>query len=87
MRLILFTFIALLLPGFVLAQYTISGKIVDQATKEPLTGANIVFKDASYAATTDLNGTFTINDVAEGTYTIRISGSRQRPKVKFHPAE
>ncbi|MEP6617106.1 MAG: TonB-dependent receptor [Ginsengibacter sp.] len=40
---------------------TISGKVIDDASKEPLSGASIKVVGSSNGATTDANGTFTIS--------------------------
>ncbi|TAL57551.1 MAG: hypothetical protein EPN85_13830 [Bacteroidetes bacterium] len=55
----------LLLPlgsGLLLAQtQTVSGKITDGATKEPLGFANIIVKDTAIGTTADANGNFQLN--------------------------
>src|SRR3989344_1842512 len=46
----------------------IKGKIIDNITKEPLIGVNVILNDGSGAAT-DINGDYKIS-VAPGNYTI-----------------
>jgi hypothetical protein len=51
--------IALLFINAVTGQ-TISGKIIDNASKEPLAGVSIKVAGTSNGATTDANGAFTV---------------------------
>ena len=54
--------IALLASGNVVAQNrTISGKVIDAATKAPMPGAAIVVKGTSTGTATDANGQYTIS--------------------------
>jgi TonB-dependent receptor len=50
----------------------IIGVITDHTTGEPLIGANIMLEGTSLGAATDLDGTYIINLVPEGTYTVLI---------------
>ena len=50
----------------VLQQKTISGKVTDAATGEPLTGVNIMVKGTTVGVITDNNGNFTIPVPADG---------------------
>lgn len=62
----------LMLISHVLAQNTISGKVVDDETKEPLTGVNIFIPNAQTGVTSDSKGNFTL--ASENKIdTIRIS--------------
>lgn len=64
----------LLIPGVVFAQSgKLKGTVVDQKSKEPLIGANIVLEGTSYGSATDVNGVFLILNVPPGTYTIKGS--------------
>ncbi len=51
----------------------ITGKIVDAANNEPLIGVNILLKGTYYGAATDVDGKFTIANVAPGNYNITVS--------------
>ncbi len=51
----------------------LTGKIIDAAKNEPLIGVNILLKGTYYGAATDINGHFTISNIAPGSYTISIS--------------
>lgn len=51
----------------------LKGKIIEQATKQPIIGANIILKTTQKGILTDTLGEFSINDIAEGNYTIVVS--------------
>jgi outer membrane receptor protein involved in Fe transport len=62
------------IPGVIFAQSgKIRGTIVDQATKEPLVGANVIIEGTTMGTATDVDGTFMIINVPVGTYTMRAS--------------
>ncbi len=69
-----FTLIAVmaLFSGGLLAQGTITGKIKDDMTGEPLIGAAVILDGTTTGATTDLDGVFTL-DLPAGTQKINIS--------------
>ena len=48
----------------------IAGKVVDEATKEPLIGVNVLIVDTPYGAATDENGTYSIPNLPIGTYNV-----------------
>ncbi len=58
----------------VLAQNTgtISGKIIDRETSEPIIGATLLVENTNVGGITDLSGTFKINNVPTGEQLIRI---------------
>lgn len=56
----------------------IEGRVVDAENEEPLSGATVSVHDAADStlvtgSVTDEDGTFAINDIPHGTYTVRIS--------------
>ena len=61
--------------GTVVAQTAgkISGKIVDQDTKEPLIGCNVVVVGTLMGASTDVDGTFFIINVPPGKFEVEAS--------------
>lgn len=64
----------LLLPVFLHAQTgKIKGTVTDQATGDPLIGANILVVGSSFGAATDVNGNFEIRNLQAGTYSVRAS--------------
>ena len=53
--------------------FTISGKVLDLADKEPVSGANIFLSGTNLGAVSDLDGYYTIDDVPYGSYEIIFS--------------
>lgn len=66
-------FLSLLVSGSAFAQSTITGKVTDAQTGEPIIGANILVMGTTQGAATDLNGEYEIEDVDPGTYNLRVS--------------
>jgi len=63
-----------LVPGVILAQSgKLRGTVVDQKTKEPLIGANIVVEGTNLGAATDVDGTYIILNVPVGSYILKAS--------------
>lgn len=60
-------------PLAVLAQGSISGNVKDAHTGEAIIGANVLIQGTQIGASTDLEGNFLINKVAEGNYTLLVS--------------
>jgi hypothetical protein len=56
------------------------GKIIEQATKQPIIGAIIALKNKQKGAVSDTLGEFTITDIVEGEYTITASCIGFQPK-------
>ncbi len=67
--------LALLLPGLMLAQTIgkVRGIVSDEATGDPLPGANISIEGTTLGASADLNGVYVILAVPPGLYTIRAN--------------
>lgn len=64
----------LILPIISYCQYlTISGKVYDKNTQEPLPGASVFILGTSWGTSTDLDGNFKITNIKKGTYDIVIS--------------
>lgn len=51
---------------------SIKGKVVDAATKQPLVGANIYLIGTEYGASSNINGVYLIENVAEDIYKLRV---------------
>ncbi len=59
------------IPGALFAQQgIITGTVVDAETGNPLPGVNVILLDTRYGAATSSEGTFTIERIPPGTYTI-----------------
>ncbi len=56
-----------------LGQSTISGRIVDAETGQPLVGANVVLEGADMGARSDLDGNYLITGVAAGRYRLAVT--------------
>ena len=65
--------LVLALPMLVFAQATISGKVTDAKTGNPLAGANVLVVGTSLGAAADANGNYTIMTVPSGAQTITVS--------------
>lgn len=72
---IILTMMSLSLVTIAKAQSTGSfkGKIIEQATKQPIIGATIQIDDSQTGAATDVEGEFTINNLSVGSHTVTIS--------------
>ena len=51
----------------------IKGKVTDLTTGEPLIGANVLAMGTSFGSATDVNGSYTIQNLEAGTYQVRAS--------------
>ncbi len=74
MKTLISLLICLCLTGALSAQtQVISGTITDQASGEPLFGANVLIRELSRGSSTDPDGRFMIQDLPAGSYKIEIS--------------
>jgi len=62
-----------LLPILGCAQLSLTGKIIDRSTNEPLPGAGIVLLNTYHATTSSNTGTFSIRNLKGGNYTLVVS--------------
>ena len=69
----LFFWLLLLSTAFSYGQYSVSGKIMDINTGEPLVGATVYIQKLEKGTITDLDGNFKINDLPKGTFSILFS--------------
>ncbi|MFM9837058.1 MAG: TonB-dependent receptor [Cyclobacteriaceae bacterium] len=69
----LFPFIFLLISSSTFAQFTLTGKVVEIRTNEPLPFASIVQKNSSKGTTTNADGYFTLPNIPVDTITIQVS--------------
>ena len=68
----LFVFIAVLFSFIADAQFTVSGKIVDSATKEPMAGASVFCQNTTIGTATNKQGEFSLQ-LKSGGYELIIS--------------
>ncbi len=57
----------------VLAQNSIKGKVVDDATGEAIYGASIVLSPGAQGTTTNQQGEFALSNLANGSYVLKVS--------------
>ncbi|HJP64164.1 MAG TPA: carboxypeptidase-like regulatory domain-containing protein [Mucilaginibacter sp.] len=67
------TCIFLFLSSSVLAQYKITGRILDSADKKPIPGATVFLASASVGTSTSADGNFTLDNVRGGQYELVVS--------------
>jgi hypothetical protein len=60
----------------------IAGQVYDEATREPIYGANIMVLGTNLGAATDAEGRFSIAQVPIGTYSLRITAIGYNPFMK-----
>jgi len=63
----------LTLPLTCLAQFTISGKILNQADTKPLANTNVFLSNATIGDRTKADGTFRLTNIKPGKYTLVVS--------------
>jgi hypothetical protein len=75
LKFLMMTLIAGMISILSVAQTTGSfkGKIIEHATKQPVTGASVVIDKIQLGVATDPTGAFTITNIPVGTYSVTIS--------------
>jgi hypothetical protein len=74
MKKILFTLSLFVLPVIIMAQYKVSGVVMDEKTQQPLAGASVFCQNTTIGTLTNSNGEFSIS-VPSGGYDIVVSYS------------
>ena len=59
----------------------VSGKVIDEETKEPIIGANVILEGTYFGAATDLEGDYFINNITPGKYNLKISAIGYRTLI------
>jgi len=72
-RVKIIAFIIALLPVACFAQFTISGKVINQADTKPVANASIFLSNATIGDKTADDGTFTLHNVKTGKYELIVS--------------
>ena len=62
--------VILLLPALALAQNSVSGTVTDKDSGQPLVGVNVVVEGTAMGSATGADGSYTISDVSDGSYTV-----------------
>src|SRR5699024_4886674 len=63
----------LMFPMVALSQYTIRGTVTEENNNEPLAGGNILVLGTSIGSSVDAEGYYEIEDLENGTYSLRAS--------------
>jgi iron complex outermembrane receptor protein len=66
-------FTALLLPFLAAAQFSLSGKITDHQTGQPLPGATVSLIGTGFSTATGTDGNYSLNNLPAALYRIRIT--------------
>ncbi len=52
---------------------TLNGQVLDKITREPIIGVNVLIVNSRQGTATDLEGSFTLNQLSPGTYSLQVS--------------
>src|SRR5688572_7919364 len=81
--LLLAWFVALAAPLTALAQApqaTLTGTVSDAHDQSPVAGATVTLEEAARSVTTGTDGRFSFDNLAPGTYHLRITATRFTPQ-------
>jgi hypothetical protein len=79
---VLFLYPSLAIAQSIPPKGSIAGQVYNEATREPVFGANIVVLGTGLGAATDVEGQFSIAQVPIGTYSLRITAIGYNPFIK-----
>ena len=74
------SFVTLLIPGLLFAQYKVSGTVTDAKTGDKLVGANVIVEGTETGTSTNVDGNYTITipaGLSSAKVTVRYIGFRQ----------
>ena len=66
-------FFALTANTRALAQFTVTGRVINQADKKPIANVNVFLSNATIGAQTAADGTFTLTGIRPGSYQLVVS--------------
>jgi hypothetical protein len=69
----IFAFLLLVLPISCFAQFTISGRVLNQSDKKPVEAASVFLSNATIGNATDNKGEFILKGVGSGKYTVVVT--------------
>lgn len=72
-KFVILTIGLLFMLGNVWAQFTLNGRVVEKSDGNPLPGANVRLEGSTIGTVTDINGMFTIKNIPEGEYILRVT--------------
>ncbi|MGB8319795.1 MAG: TonB-dependent receptor, partial [Ignavibacteriaceae bacterium] len=67
-------------PALAFASSKIRGKVIDKSTGEPLPGANVYLENTNLGSATTIDGTYSINNVPPGNYTLQVKYLGYKPE-------
>jgi outer membrane receptor protein involved in Fe transport len=81
--LLIYFFIFIISNNNILAGVTgkIAGKVIDAETKEELVGINVMIEGTTIGTATNIDGTYIINNIEPGVYTLVFSGVGYQKKI------
>ncbi len=62
-----------LLPWFAMAQFTLSGRVLDATTQQPLVGSTVSVSSGNRAVITDANGRYSLSNLSAAEYMVQVS--------------
>ena len=63
---------------------SISGKVLDKLTQQPLPGANVVLEGSNLGVTADTTGTFRLTEIALKTYNITFTAVSYKSETLYN---
>ncbi|MDR6195026.1 TonB-dependent receptor [Siphonobacter sp. SORGH_AS_0500] len=78
----LFLLFCFLISGSLLAQNSLSGKIIHKEDNETVVGATIYIPDLRIGASSDVNGAYRISNLPKGTFTVQVSYVSHRTVIE-----
>lgn len=72
--------ILFLFPALSYSQSTLSGSVIDSLSEEPLFGANISITGTSLGSSSNIEGTFKIQNIPDGSYTVKVTYIGYKPR-------
>ncbi len=77
-----FLLFCFLISGSLLAQNSLSGKIIHKEDNETVVGATIYIPELRIGASSDVNGTYRISNLPKGTFTVQVSYVSHRTVIE-----
>jgi iron complex outermembrane recepter protein len=65
--------LAMLLPALAMAQFSVTGKVIDKESGLPLSGASIKLNDLPFSVQSNISGNFSFHNIKAGSYNLKIS--------------
>jgi len=72
-KIIFFLYMLVSIQLFAQGRGNLTGKIIEAGTNQPLPGVNIILLGTYFGDASDLDGTYRIENITEGTYNLQVS--------------